>query len=95
MGKYRIRKTGERAFVTLLAAVVLVFGCGIAAMAESQSKDGVTMYYYLTQSGNTWTARRFMIGQQFREAAYHGYMRGLALITVPKPMEEASMLCFG
>lgn len=59
MGKYRIRKTGERAFVTLLAVVVLVFGCGIAAMAESQPKDGVTMYYYLTQSGNTWTAKTY------------------------------------
>lgn len=59
MGKYRVRKIGERAFVTLLVVVMLVLGCGMTAMAEYQSKDGVTMYYYLKQSGNTWTAKTY------------------------------------
>lgn len=59
MGKYRVRKIGERAFMTLLVAVVLVLGCGMTAMAEYQSKDGVTMYYYLTLSGNTWNAQTY------------------------------------
>lgn len=54
-----MRRYGERMFGILLALVLVVMLGSVRAKAYTTSKDGVTMYYFLTQSGNTWTATTY------------------------------------
>ena len=54
-----MRKYGERIFGAVLAVVITVILCTNIAMAEYETKDGSTMWYYLSQSGNSWDAETF------------------------------------
>lgn len=54
-----MRKYGERIFGAVLAVAIAVILCTNAVMAESKPKDGVTMWYFLTQSGNAWDAETY------------------------------------